>query len=122
MANNGTRTKDVRRLHVFSFVLGAWMVVSPFLLNYNHTAATANSIIIGLVIAAFSYVRIRSFSDIWASWSLAGAGLWVVLSPFIFGYSKADTYWNELLLGLALIILMFSALGQDIRHHSHLAH
>lgn len=98
------------------------MVVSPFLLDYNHTVATVNSVVIGLVISAFSYTRLRSFNDTWASWSLAGTGLWVVLSPFIFGYSKAGTYWNELLLGLALIVLMFSALGQDIRHHSHLAH
>lgn len=98
------------------------MVVSPFLLSYGHAPATANSIVIGLAISALSYIRLRSFSDTWASWSLAGAGLWVVLSPFIFGYSKAGTYWNELLLGIALIILMFSALGQDIRHHSHLAH
>jgi hypothetical protein len=122
LASSDIRTKDVRRLHVFSFILGAWMVLSPFLLHYAHTAATANSVVIGLVIAGLSFIRIRSASDTWASWSLAGTGLWVVLSPFIFGYSKAGTYWNELLLGLALIIIMFSALGQDIRHHSHLAH
>jgi hypothetical protein len=122
LVNSSTRTKEVRRLHVISFGLGIWMVVAPFILNYSHTAATANSIVIGLAISAFSYMRLRTFSGTWTSWSLAGAGLWIVLSPFIFGYSKAGTYWNELLLGLVLIILMFSALGQDIRHHSHLAH
>jgi len=122
LATDSSRTKDVRKFHVVSFALGVWLVIAPFILHYSHAAATANSIVIGLIIAGFSFVRLRSFTDTWASWALAGTGLWIVLSPFIFGYHRAGTYWNELLIGIALIVLMFSALGQDIRHHSHLAH
>ena len=98
------------------------MVVAPFALHYDHTAATTNGIVAGLAIAALSYVRLRSRHDEWASWALAGMGLWLVFSPFIFHYSTTATYWNELLLGIALIVSMFSALGQSIRHHSHLSH
>lgn len=98
------------------------MILSPFVLNYGHTAATANGIIAGLLIMFFSFVRLRSPADTWASWALAGMGLWLVFSPFIFGYSKAATYWNELFFGLALVVAMFSALGSTVRHHSHLAH
>ena len=98
------------------------MVIAPFALHYDHTAATTNGIIAGLAIAAFSYIRLRSDSEEWVSWALAGMGLWLVFSPFMFHYAKTATYWNELLFGLALLFAMFSALGSSIRHHSHLSH
>jgi hypothetical protein len=121
-----TQTKNrgfpSRRLHIFAFIIGLWMVLSPFVLHYDHGVATANGIFAGLLVSFFAFTRLRSPSDGWASWILAGMGLWLVFSPFIFGYTRTSTYWNELLFGIALIIAMFSAMGSNIRHHSHLAH
>lgn len=122
MTTDMQRTGSVRRLHIMALILGIWFVVAPFVLNYAHTAATANEIVLGILIAFFSFVRLRSPVDTWTSWLNAAAGLWAVFSPFIFGYSHQATYWNQLLLGIALIIMMVSALGATIRHHSHLAH
>lgn len=122
MAHADSRAIEARGVHMFSLLLGIWLVIAPFILSYGHTAATVNEFIIGLVIAALSFIRLRSPVDTWASWAIAGLGLWLVLSPFIFGYTKVATYWNELLFGIALIVAMISGLGQAIRHHSHLAH
>lgn len=122
MATTNSRAEQARGLHFFSFLVGAWIVLAPFVLHYGHTATTANSIVIGLLVMGLSFIRLRSPSDAWASWTLAGMGLWLVLSPFIFGYNHTATYWNELLFGIALIVAMFSAVGSSVRHHSHLAH
>lgn len=122
MAYSDDRVHEARGVHVASLVLGLWLVIAPFALAYSHTAATLNEAIVGFLIAALSFIRLRSPVDAWTSWLIAGLGLWLVLSPFIFGYNKASTYWNELLFGILLIILMISGLGQNIRHHSHLAH
>lgn len=122
MARTDESTPEIRRAHVFSFLLGIWLVIAPFVLGYRHTAATANEVLLGAGIVGLSYWRLRAPRDVWASWALAGAGLWLVFSPFIFGYHITATYWNELLIGILLIILMFSSVGASIRHHSHLAH
>jgi len=122
MAHANDRTSDARGVHMLSLLLGIWLAIAPFILSYGHTAATVNEIILGLLIAVLSFIRLRSSVDTWASWAIVGLGLWLVLSPFIFGYAKVATYWNELLFGIALIVAMISGLGQAIRHHSHLAH
>lgn len=122
MAKNGSRADAARKLHVFSFTLGVWLILSPFILGYDHTVASINSVVIGVAIACLSYFRLRTNDDVWVSWALAGMGLWLVFSPFIFGYVTTATYWNELLFGIALIVAMVSGLGQSIRHHSHLVH
>ena len=122
MATSDNRTPEVRRSHVFSLLLGAWMLLAPFVLNYSHTAATVNELIIGAGIVGLSWWRLRVNDGAWMSWALAGAGLWLIFSPFIFGYSKTATYWNELFFGIVLIILMLSSVSGSIRHHSHLAH
>ena len=122
MAHATNRANEARGVHMFALVLGVWLVVAPFVLSYGHTTATVNEFIVGLLIAGFSFIRLRSPVDSWASWAIAGLGLWLVLSPFIFGYAKVATYWNELLFGIALIVAMISGLGQAIRHHSHLVH
>jgi hypothetical protein len=122
MESGNDRATEARGVHLFSLALGLWLVIAPFALHYSHTAATLNEILVGLAVAALSFVRLRSPVDSWASWAIAGLGLWLVLSPFIFGYAKTSTYWNELLFGILLIVLMISSLGQTIRHHSHLAH
>ena len=122
MATDDSRAFEVRRAHVFSLLLGVWMIAAPFILNYSHAAATVNELIIGAGIVGLSYWRLRTPGDTWASWALAGTGLWLVFSPFIFGYSRTATYWNELLFGILLILLMLSSVSNSIRGHSHLAH
>jgi hypothetical protein len=98
------------------------MLAAPFVLDYSRTAASANEAVLGVGIMGLSVWRLRTPGSRWASWVLAGAGLWLVFSPFIFGYRRTATYWNELLFGILLILLMFSSVSTSIRGHSHLAH
>jgi len=47
-----------------NFVLGLWLIISPFVLQYsNSVAAAANDVIVGIIVAVF------------ALWSALGAGL-----------------------------------------------
>lgn len=98
------------------------MIASPFILSYGHVIATVNSVLVGLAIVWLSYLRLHTTRETWASWALAGTGVWLVFSPFVFGYATTATYWNELLFGIALIVAMITGLGQSLRHHSHLVH
>jgi len=113
----------VRRLHLYAILLGVWLIVSPFVLNYGALAVTINEIISALLIIGLGATRLRETDASWSSWALGIMGIWLLLSPFIFGYGKhVSAYWNELGMGIFLIILAFAAVGSSIREHSHLAH
>ena len=117
------RPTEVRRLHLFSIVIGAWLIIAPFVLGYGSLLVTWNEIISALIIIAFGVLRLRDTKLAWSSWGLGIMGIWLILSPFFFGYGRGvSAYWNELAMGIFLVILAFAAVGNSIRGHSHLAH
>lgn len=113
---------QARKAHIALVVLGVWLVVAPFILAYGHKGATANELVVGILLAALAWVRLRSPVDAWATWTSGVLGLWLVFSPFIFGYVHPATYWNQLGVGILIVIAALASVGDSIRHHSHLAH
>lgn len=91
-------------------VLGVWLIVAPFALAYTETAAaTYEDVILGVLIAVLALwrgVRPRTPAMTGVSWVLAVAGLWVVIAPFVIGYTDTATaVWNDVIVGLAVAIL-----------------
>lgn len=71
-------------------LLGAWLVVSPWVLGYQaETAAMANAVVIGLALAAASLGAIF-VPRAWEAWTEAILGLWLVASPWLLGFSGLD--------------------------------
>lgn len=115
--------REIRRLHFLAIAIGIWLVVAPFVLNYGDAAVTWNEVIAGLLTAGLGAWRLYRPRLHWTSWALGAWGVWFVLSPFLFGYGRGvAAYWNELGMGVFLVILAFAAVGNAIREHSHLAH
>lgn len=72
-----------------SFVLGLWLAMSPWVLEYSdNEAATANAAFMGLALALGSHFEV-SFDERQAEWFNLAAGLWLVLAPFLLGFSSA---------------------------------
>ena len=75
-----------------SSVLGLWLTVAPFALGYvNVGTAIYTDVMPGAVIATFALLRalgpdMEGMADL--SWVVAGGGLWVLLAPFLVGYSE----------------------------------
>ena len=70
-----------------SFGLGLWLAVSPWALGYSHVdAATANAAFAGLAIALSSHYEV-SFDERAGEWFTMAAGLWLVLAPFMLGFT-----------------------------------
>ncbi|MCC6610014.1 MAG: SPW repeat protein [Burkholderiales bacterium] len=72
-------------------VLGAWLIVSPWVLGFGETLApTLNAVILGfaiLAVALFAIYRAEA-GEAWATFIL---GLWLVISPWALRFASADT-------------------------------
>lgn len=83
-------------------LLGAWMVISPFVLGFAHApAGLANNVLVGLAIIVCSFLGVkhgllRAFIIMLAAWTYASALiLYVPARPFL---------WHNIILAGALIL------------------
>jgi SPW repeat len=97
-----------------SFALGLWLAVSPWVLGYSHQeAATANAAFMGLALALGSHFEV-SFDEMSAEWFNMAAGLWLVLAPFLLGFSaQIEATVNSIAVGAGVAALASSALSLE---------
>jgi hypothetical protein len=98
----------VKYLLWLTFVVGVWLIVSPWFLGYASPGAQWHDLIAGVVIAALAYLGMREGSQ-WAHWLAGLAGLWLIVSSiWIFGLESPNLVrWNELVTGV--LALVFAA-------------
>lgn len=91
-------------------LLGVWLVAAPFALAYQGvTTALYEDIVLGAVIALFAFWRAMGEEKsgmAGVSWTVAAAGLWVLIAPFVLGYGAVTAaVYNDVIVGLAVAIL-----------------
>lgn len=116
-----SRTQDtVRGLSVANIILGAWLIVSPFLF-YTFTATELwNSVILGIIVAVLAIIRLGLPKQSWLSLINGIAGIWLILSPFFLTFEATSAYWNTIVLGIAVAIIGFvnGSMGAEEGHSS----
>ena len=97
-----------------SMGLGVVIVLTSWMVNdvASQTAAT-NTVIVGILVLALGaseFVDLRR----WEESLEAACGLWLIASPFVFGYADAGAlrYWH-FVLGIAVVLLAVLELRQD---------
>jgi hypothetical protein len=97
-------------------LLGIWLVMSPFVLNYTRfPAAMWNSIAVGVVVALTALARGtgRSYKQTGCNWLNVLSAIWLITSPFILGFSKQlGPLWNGVIPGF---VVGFSVLIHRLR-------
>jgi hypothetical protein len=90
-----------------NLILGLWLIVAPFVLTFTGSGARGNDIILGIVIAVIAACRVfGAYRSAWLSWVNALLGIWVIISPWVLGFSgKAQPTWNNVIVGIAITIL-----------------
>ena len=99
---------------VLSMGLGALIILTSWMVGDPITqAAGANAVIVGIVLLALGA---SEFLDLrrWEEGLEAACGLWLIASPFMFGYADAGMlrYWH-FILGAAVVLLAVLELRQD---------
>jgi hypothetical protein len=97
-----------------SFALGLWLAVSPWIIGHaEHEAATANAVFVGLTLALASHFE-ATFDHISAQWLNLGAGVWLLIAPFVLGFAAAGVPTaNSIAVGTFAAALAGSALSLD---------
>jgi hypothetical protein len=99
---------------VLSMGLGALIVLTSWMMGDPITqAAEANAVIVGILVLALGA---SEFLDLrrWEEGLEAACGVWLIVSPVMFGYADAGTlrYWH-FILGAAVLLLAVLELRQD---------
>lgn len=102
--------RAIKNMNWAMAVAGLWAVIAPFLLGYRSTSAALwNDLIVGIVIIVLAVVSALSENENnvkTINWVTAVGGLWLVLAPFILGYSAiAAALWSDIIVGIVVLVL-----------------
>jgi hypothetical protein len=89
-----------------NLVLGLWLAISPWALSYAGELRPArNAHIVGVIIAIAALAALTAFQQ-WEEWVNAALGAWLILSPYLLGFSAlTSALWNQIIVGLLVAIL-----------------
>ena len=87
-----------------NLVLGAVLLLSPWLFGFSAGTATTNAYITGLVIAALAIAALAAFT-VWEEWLNVVVGLWALVSPWVLGFHGTKAMTVHVIIGAAVAIL-----------------
>ncbi|MDB5896797.1 MAG: repeat-containing protein [Ramlibacter sp.] len=95
-------------------LLGAWLVVSPWVLGFQDvTVATTSTVTIGVLLVAFSLGAI-SAPQAWEEWGEVRLGVLLMVTPALLGFSAIPAaLHNALFTGSLVVVLSLWVLGTD---------
>jgi hypothetical protein len=99
---------QVRFASGINIIAGIWTIISPWVYGfYNGVGNVWNSVIVGIVIAIFAAIRFfGTAGTVWLSWINALLGIWLILSPWIYGFTdNTGRKWNSVIVGIVVLVL-----------------
>lgn len=90
-----------RWAHFLNIAFGAWLIVSPPILNYAGTPLAWSDAISGVVLMVLASLCL-SWRFGWARWSIAVLACWIMFAPLVFWTPNAAAYLNDTLLGMLI--------------------
>src|SRR5258707_5673016 len=89
---------------VANLVLGAFLLVSPWMFEFPAGNASANAHIAGIVIAVLAIAALAAFA-VWEEWLNLIVGLWALVSPWVLGFQGTTAMTVHVIIGAAVAIL-----------------
>lgn len=88
-------------------ILGLLLLIAPFTFGYSGLrAAFWNSMVIGILIAAFSFWEAFNVESSGVSSILSVLGIWTIFAPYLLGYAAIrSAFWINLIIGLIVAVL-----------------
>jgi hypothetical protein len=88
---------------VGNLVIGALLILSPWVFEFDTGVQSQNAVASGVVITALSIAALVGFAA-WEEWGNLIAGLWLVVSPWILNLN-GPTRWYQVVIGIAVAAL-----------------
>jgi hypothetical protein len=105
---NAAGRRQITTAGILNIIAGIWILISPWVYGYAvDTGGMWNSVIVGIVIAVLALIRASgAYTQAWLSWINAILGLWLIISPWVYGYdNNTGGSWNSIILGIIVCIL-----------------
>ncbi len=102
------KESHLENLRFLNVLLGAWLLVSPFVLGFAHLeAAKWNDVAVGIAVAllALSYGAGRAIGGLLD----AVLGVWLIISSFVLVASGSIAFWNSLIVGILIVAIAMLA-------------
>ncbi len=100
--------KTARTLGWCVVIAGIWEALAPFILGFSSIpVALWNAMIVGVVLIVLAVIAVysqKSGTVKTMEWINAVLGLWLILAPFILGYT-ASPRANDITVGVIVIVL-----------------
>jgi hypothetical protein len=96
-----------------NLVLGLWLAVAAWALSYAHATTPAlNAHSVGVIIAVAATAALLAFKQ-WEEWVNAAFAVWLLVSPFLLGFSASGAASrNHLFVGILVLgLAIWAALG-----------
>lgn len=105
---------------IANVVAGLWLIIAPFAFSFGGSvSALWNHVIVGAVVAIVALIRSADpDARQGLSWVNVVAGLWLIVSPFVLGYSAVNAAQNNAII-MGIII---TALGAFSGYETNQAH
>ena len=108
----GRRNQSI--LDVYTLILGAFLLVSPWLFSFAYAPARIDAWVAGLIVVALAAAALIAFDDR-KEWALLGAGVWLLVSPWLFGFPHAAGM--KVHIGVGLFIAYLASLELWLVHY-----
>lgn len=97
-----------------NLLLGLWLIVSPWALAFsNNGAALWNALIVGAIFVVLSLLAL-SDAQPWEEWSELVVALWLLVSPWVLGFSGLSAaMWNAVIVAVLVGVLAYTAASQQ---------
>ena len=98
--------QNVQVLSGINIVLGAWLIIAPFVLGYQTMVALWNNIIVGAIVLILAWIRAANPNSMpGLSWINVILGVWLIIAPFVLGYaSTTGIRWNDIVVGIGIAV------------------
>jgi len=95
-------------------VLGIWVIISPWALAFDGSSmAMSNAVIVGALLVATSLGAVF-VPRAWEEWTEAGLGVWLVVSPWVLGFSgNRNAMLSTVISGAIVAVLALWTLFTD---------
>jgi hypothetical protein len=89
---------------VANLILGVILFFSPWLFAFESGPQTGNAFICGVIIAVLSLAALAAFA-VWEEWLNLIVGLWVIVSPWLFGFAQGTVTTVNVAIGILVAVL-----------------
>jgi uncharacterized membrane protein len=96
--------KNERVCDVLNLILGAFLLVSPWIFGFASGAPTQNAVISGIIIAVLSIAALSAFAQ-WEEWLNLIMGLWVLVSPWVLAFADSTAMSVHVIVGVVVAVI-----------------